>query len=94
MIDSTRIKVDSQEIEDSLKRQQAIQDSIDATMKNEYVPVTSIIHTLELHNYKRIHQAYEAPEEYYFNRYYRVFDKDSIYDTNKHFQIKNTLGLA
>ena len=94
VIDSTRIKVDSQEIEDSLKRQQAIQDSIDATMKNEYVPVTSIIHTLELHNYKRIHQAYEAPEEYYFNRYYRVFDKDSIYDTNKHFQIKNTLGLA
>ena len=94
VIDSTRIKVDSQEIADSLNRLQAIQDSIDATMKKEYVPVTSIIHTLELHNYKRIYQAYYAPKEYYFDRFYRVLGNDSIYDTNKHFQVKNTLGLA
>ena len=93
-VDTTRIQVDSQEKLDSLNRLQAIQDSIDATMKKEYVPVTSIIHTLELHNFKRIYQAYQAPTNYYFDRYYRAFEKDSIEDINKHFQVKNTLGLA
>ena len=94
VVDTTRIKVDNQATLDSLNRLQAIQDSIEATTKKEYVPVTSFIHTLELHNYKRIYQAYSAPEEYYFNRYYRTFAKDSIYDTNKHFQVKNTFGVA
>ena len=92
--DSTRIKVDSQEIADSLNRLQAIQDSIDATMKKEYVPVTSIIHTFELHNYKRTHLAYATPENYYFDRFYTVLGNDSINDIDKHFQVKNTLGLA
>jgi len=94
IVDSTRIQVDSQEKIDSLNRLQAIQDSIDATMKKEYVPVTSIIHTLELHNYKRIYQAYTAPADYYFNRYYTTMGGDSIYDINKHLQVKNTFGLA
>lgn len=93
-VDTTRIQVDSQEKLDSLNRLQAIQDSIDATMKKEYVPVTSIIHTLELDNFKRIYQAYQTPANYYFDRYYRAFERDSIEDINKHFQVKNTLGLA
>ena len=45
-VDTTRIKVENQAAIDSLNRAQAIQDSIDATMKQEYVPVTSIIHTM------------------------------------------------
>ena len=94
VVDTTRILVDSQEKLDSLNRLQAIQDSIDATMKKEYVPVTSIIHTLELHNYKRIYQAYTAPDDYYLDRYYNVLGKDSIDDATKHFLVKNTLGLA
>ena len=94
VVDTTRIKVDTQEKLDSLNRLQAIQDSIDATMKDEYVPVTSIIHTLELHNYKRTHQAYYAPQDYYRDRFYTVLGGDSIEDINKHFQVKNTLGLA
>ena len=93
-VDTTRIQVDSQEKLDSLKRLQAIQDSIDATMKKEYVPVTSIIHTLELHNYKRNYIAYSTPTDFYLNRYYTVLGKDSIDDTDQHFQVKNTLGLA
>ena len=92
VIDSTRIQVDSQEKMDSLNRLQATQDSIDATMKKEYVPVTSLIHTLELHNYKRIYQAYYTPEDYYLDSYYTA--GDSIMDTDKHLQVKNTFGLA
>ena len=57
MADSTRIKVNGQAAIDSLNRLQAIQDSIDATMKREFVPVTSFIHTFELNNYERIYQA-------------------------------------
>ncbi len=95
--DTTRIKVDGQAAIDSLNRMQAIQDSIDATMKREYVPVTSIIHTLEWNKYDHIYQAYQTPTSYYKNRYYDqgiVYGNDSIYDQSKHIQIKNTFGLA
>ena len=95
--DTTRIKVEGQAAIDSLARAQAIQDSIDATMKKEYVPVTSFIHTLELHNYKRIYQSYNTPAGYYLDRYYtkdQTYGSDSIYDQTKHLQIKNTFGIA
>ena len=96
--DTTRIKVDGQAAIDSLKRLQAIQDSIDATMKKVYVPVTSIIHTLELHNYRRVHQAYETPNKYYYNaNKYNTglkYSNDSIFDQTNHLQVKNTFGLA
>ena len=94
VVDSTRIQVDSQEKLDSLNRLQAMQDSIDATMKKEYVPVTSFIHTLELHNFKRLYSAYQTPTDYYLNRYYTTLGGDSIEDVNQHLQVKNTLGLA
>ncbi len=97
--DSNRIKVDSDEKLDSLKRAQAIQDSIDATMKREFVPVTSIIHTLDLNNYSRIYQAYMTPKNYYADTFYNLNDEnaysnDSIYDQNRHFSVKNTFALA
>ena len=68
--DTTRILVAGQAAIDSLNRAQAIQDSIDATMKKEYVPVTSFIHTLELHNYTRTYLAYNTPKDYYLNNSY------------------------
>ena len=96
-IDSTRIQVDSQAAIDSLNRLKAIEDSINATMKREYVPVTSFIHTFELNNYDHIYQAYTTPTGYYLNKYYTqglTYGNDSIYDQSKHFQMKNTFGLA
>ena len=85
LADSTRIKVESQEKLDSLKRAQEIQDSIDATMKREFVPVTSIIHTIELNNHSRIYQAYNTPSTLFPESYYDwndegVYGSDSIYD--------------
>lgn len=99
VIDTTRISVESQAQLDSLNRAQAIQDSIDATMKKEYVPVTSIIHTLNINDYDRIYQAYESPTNYYANTYYdknfeNAYSGDSIYDQYKYTTIKNTLGIA
>ncbi len=96
-IDSTRIKVDGQAAIDSLNRLKAIEDSIKATMKREFVPVTSFIHTFELNNYRRIYQAYQTPKDYYMSTYYDKgieYGNDSIYDVTKHLEIKNTFGLG
>lgn len=96
-VDTTRIKVDGQAAIDSLNRLQAIQDSIDATMKREYVPVTSFIHTLDIDNYDHIYQAYATPTDYYKDTFYNKgleYGNDSIYDQTKHLRIKNTFGIA
>ena len=99
LVDSTRIKVDSQEKMDSLLAIQARQDSIDETMKKEYVPVTSLIHTLDLNNYNRIYQAYSSPADYYADTFYDLNDEnqfsgDSIFDRTKYFSVKNTFAIA
>lgn len=95
--DSTRILVESKAVSDSLLAEQARQDSIEATMKKVFVPVTSIIHTLDLGNYNRRHIAYSSPSDYYANTYYNRgerYGNDSIYDQTKSFQISNTLAIA
>lgn len=97
--DTTRIKVESQTQMDSLLTEQAKQDSIDATMKREYVPVTSIIHTLDVNNYDRIYQAYMTPADYYADTFYDADYRgeasgDAIYDKYQYTTIKNTFGLA
>ncbi len=98
-VDTTRIKVDSDAKMDSLTAAQAKQDSIDATMKKIYVPVTSFIHTLDINNYDRIYQAYQTPGNYYAKSYYnlndeRAYSGDSIYDQTKYLSIKNTFAVA
>lgn len=97
--DSTRIQVDSQQKMDSLIAAQQRQDSIDATMKREYVPVTSFIHTLDINSHSRIYQAYDTPDDYYLNTYYNYNDEgkysnDSIYDKTKYLSVKNTFAIA
>lgn len=97
--DTTRIKIGSQEQMDSLTAEQAKQDSIDATMKKEYVPVTSIIHTLDINNYDRIYQAYATPTNYYLNTYYDTnedgeYAGGGMYDKYQYTSIKNTFALA
>ena len=96
-IADNRIKVEDQAKLDSLNRAKAIEDSIEATMKREYVPVTSIFHTLEWNNYNHIYQAYSTPQDYYLKQYYAKaleYGNDTIYDQVKHMQVKNTLGLS
>jgi len=97
--DTTRIKVTSGAMSDSLTTAKALQDSIDATMKQEFVPVTSFIHTLDINRYKRIYQAYDSPTDYYAYTFFdrnadNSFSGDSINDQTKHLDIKNTLAIA
>ncbi len=65
-------------------------------LKNEYVPVTSFIHTLHFDNYKRIYEAYETPNDFYANTYYNLgrLTGDSIYDKTRHYELKNTFAVA
>ncbi len=97
--DSTRIKIDSRNSLDSLLAVKHEQDSIEANMKREYVPVTSIIHTLDINNYDRIYQAYATPTDYYANTYYDTDYEggsagENMYDKYKYTSIKNTVALA
>lgn len=97
--DMTRIKVNDQAAMDSLLAAKAVEDSIAATMKKEYVPVTSFIHTFDLNNYDHIYQAYQSPTGYYADTYYdlnadNAYAGDSIYDQTKLTQMKNTFAIA
>lgn len=97
--DTTRIKVESQEKMDSLLAEKERQDSIAATMKRVFVPVTSFIHTLDINKHERIYQAYETPQGYYADTFYNYGDRsayggDSIYDVTRMTSVKNTLAIA
>lgn len=98
--DTTRIRVDSQEVMDSLllaEKKKTDEEKEDSTMKKEFVPVTSFIHTAELSQYNRIFQTYGSPTDYYANTYYnknKTGANDSIYDETSHMQLKNTVALA
>ena len=70
---------------------------IDTTWtKNEYVPVTSFIHTAQFDNYKRIYQAYETPSGYYSETIPNIgpLGGDSIYDQTRHYQLRNTFAIS
>lgn len=91
-----RIVVDNKAVADSLlaKKQEIQEDT--SWLKDEYVPVTSFIHTLKFDNYRRIYQAYQTPTNYYADEYYNIgkFQGDSIYDMTRHYELKNTFGIA
>ena len=96
--DTTRINVTSKEVADSLLAEEARQDSLDNLMKKEFVPVTSFIHTLEFDRYSHDYLAYYTPQDYYANTYYNIGTKgysgDSIYDSTRHLNVRNTLALG
>ena len=95
-VDTTRIKIEDQATLDSLTRAQAIQDSIDATMKDEFVPVTSFFHTLDGSHYRHIYVSYDTPDGYYKNRYLDLnnLKNDSISDKSQYLRLKNTFGIG
>ncbi len=98
-LDSLKISPEEQARQDSLLAAKAIQDSIDATMKNVFVPVTSLIHTADINSYDRIYQAYDSPNDYYANTYFQMNDtgmvlNKNVYDQTKMLSVKNTFAIA
>lgn len=91
-----RLAVNGKAAADSLlaKTQEAKVDT--SWLKDEYVPVTSFIHTLDFNNYRRIYEAYQTPIDYYLHRY-NVAEKltgDSIYDKTTHWSLRNTFAIS
>ena len=81
----------------NLNKQDALaKDSAQKWMKEEYVPVTSFIHTARFDNYRRIYQAYDTPTDFYAQNYfnYGTVANDTIYDATKHWSLKNTFAVA
>lgn len=81
----------------NLKKQDALaKDSTQKWMKEEYVPVTSFIHTARFDNYRRTYQAYNTPTDFYAQNYfnYGTAVNDTIYDRTKHWSLKNTFAVA
>lgn len=90
-----RINVDSKEMADSLAKVSAKAAADTMWMKDEYVPVTSFIHTMKLDNYKRIYQAYNTPTDFYANNYVAgPYAGDSIYDKTSHLRLQNTFAIS
>lgn len=90
-----RINVDSKEMADSLAKVSAKAAADTMWMKDEYVPVTSFIHTMKLDNYKRIYQAYSTPADFYADNYVAgPYAGDSIYDKTSHLCLQNTFAIS
>ena len=90
-----RINVDSKEMADSLAKVSAKGAADTMWMKDEYVPVTSFIHTMKLDNYKRIYQAYNTPADFYADNYVAgPYAGDSIYDKTSHLRLQNTFAIS
>ena len=91
-----RITVSSKAQADSLMAQSDQPKKDTSWLKNEYVPVTSFIHTLKFENYKRIYEAHQTPTNYYANTFFNAgkLTGDSIFDETRHHRLQNTLALA
>ena len=97
-VDTTRLHVTDKAMSDSLLAltPPASADP-DSLMKQEFVPVTSFIHTLDIEQNRHTNLAYKSPADYYLNTYYTqgpVCGGDSIYDQTRHLNITNTLAIA
>lgn len=95
--DSTRVKLDKAAADSLVMAGKQQETAVDTSwLKNEYVPVTSFIHTMKFDNYRRIYQAYQTPADFYADTY-PVNEKltgDSIFDRTQHYELKNTFAIA
>lgn len=58
----------------------------------EFVPVSSFIHTLQIRNAKHAVYSYDTPDNYYTYLYYG--DPDNMQDRTRGFSVRNTLGIS
>ena len=93
---SEPIAVNGKAAADSLRALEAKAAQDTMWMKNEYVPVTSFIHTMKFDTYRRIYQAYETPKDFYADTFNPAgnYPGDSIYDKTTHYRVQNTFAIS
>ena len=91
-----RVQVDNQAVADSLAALSKEEKTDTSWLKNEYVPVTSFIHTLKFNHSNRRYIAYTSPTDYYAfnNNTVGVAGNDSINDITRYYDLKNTFAIA
>ena len=95
-IASGRVKVNGKNMADSLLAASNKAKEDTSWLKDEYVPVTSFIHTADFTTYRRIYEAYATPENYYLDTY-KVKERlagDSIYDKTSNLNLRNIFAIA
>ena len=95
-IASGRVKVNGKNMADSLLAASNKAKEDTSWLKDEYVPVTSFIHTADFTTYRRIYEAYATPENYYLDTY-KVKERlagDSIYVKTSNWNLRNTFAIA
>lgn len=95
-VEEARIQETDGEVTDSLSREELEKAEAEKWMKNEYVPVTSFIHTLELSDYKRRYIANKTPDHFYRNTYelFGASETGRLDDQTKLFTMSNTFAIA
>ena len=83
--------------EDTLARRIAIDSLLQAwkdkqEIPKEFVPVTSLIHTLDVSNLKHEYMAHNTTEDYYTDLFYG--NGDAMRDITKALSVRNTFGIA
>lgn len=83
--------------EDTLARRIAIDSLLQAwkdkqEVPQEFVPVTSLIHTFELSNLKHEYLAHNTTQNYYTDCFYG--DGDEMKDLTRALSVRNTFGIA
>ena len=58
----------------------------------DFIPVTSFIHTLRIRNAKHTVYSYDTPDHYYVDLFYG--DPNNMSDRTRGYSIQNTLGIA
>ena len=58
----------------------------------QFVPVSSIIHTLQINNLRHTYYAHETPDTYYTNHYYG--DWNDVKDRTKALSVRNIVALS
>ena len=76
-------------ITDSLRNDYLLKQDL----PQEFIPVSSIIHTLNIRNAKHTVYSYNTPANYYADRYYGSAS-DKLADRTKAISLQNTLGIA
>lgn len=95
-VDSERIKVIDGSIADSLvaKTEDVKEDT--SWMKEEYVPVTSFIHTIQFDKYERNYHSKKSPTDFYLNSFKNLASEAEgyDYDPSNSFKLRNTFAIG
>lgn len=93
---SDRVSVGSEAMADSLLAAKSKMEEDTVWLKDEYVPVTSFIHTAKVDRYSRNYLAYATPTDYYLlnGKNEGIHKPDSINDGVNYTRVENTFAIA